>query len=99
MYYVIKASDTPNSLEKRLTARPAHLERLQELKRAGRLLLSGPLPAIDSEDPGPAGYIGSLIVAEFDSLAEAERWAKADPYVGAGVYASVTVEPFRKVLP
>jgi len=99
MYYVIKAIDHPGSLERRLAARPAHLARLQELQRAGRLLLAGPLPAIDAEDPGPAGYSGSLIVAEFDSLEEARRWADADPYVEAGVYASVTVEPFRKVLP
>lgn len=99
MYYVIKATDVPHSLERRLAARPDHLRRLQDLRREGRLLLAGPLPAIDSNDPGPAGYTGSLIVAEFDSLDAARQWVAGDPYVGAGVYLDVTVEPFRKVLP
>ena len=91
--------DFPNSLEKRLAARPAHLARLTELLNQGRLLLAGPLPAIDSIDPGPAGFTGSLIVAEFDSLETAKTWAEADPFVIAGVYADVTVKPFRKTLP
>jgi uncharacterized protein len=99
VYYAIKGTDRPDSLAARLAARPAHLERLQDLKRLGRLLLAGPLPAIDSEDPGPAGYRGSLIVAEFESLEAARTWAEADPYVAAGVFTAVTVEPFRKVLP
>ena len=99
MYYVIKAADRPQTLERRLGARHEHLRRLHALQRDGRLLLAGPLPAIDSEDPGAAGFTGSLIVAEFDSLEDAENWAQADPYVSAGVYQSVTVEPFRKVLP
>lgn len=99
MFYVIKASDRPHTLESRIAARPEHVQRLQTLKQQGRLLLAGPLPAIDSEDPGPAGFTGSLIVAEFDSLEDAQDWAQADPYVAAGVYASITVEPFRKVLP
>jgi uncharacterized protein len=99
VYYVIKATDRPGSLQARLAARPDHLRRLQALKEDGRLLLAGPLPAIDSEDPGAAGFLGSLVVAEFDSLEDAENWAQADPYVAAGVYQSITVEPFRKVLP
>ncbi|WNW13969.1 YciI family protein [Pseudomonas sp. DTU_2021_1001937_2_SI_NGA_ILE_001] len=99
MLYAIIATDTPDSLEKRLSVRPAHLERLNALKDAGRLVLAGPHPAIDSNDPGPAGFSGSLIVAEFDSLAAAETWAKADPFVAAGVYANVVVKPFRQVLP
>ena len=99
MFYAITGTDVPGSLDKRLAARPAHLERLQAMKNAGRLLLAGPFPAIDSEDPGSAGFTGSLIVAEFASLAEAQQWADADPYVAAGVYQSVTVKPFRKVLP
>lgn len=99
MWYAIIAEDAPNSLEARLAARPAHLERLQALKAEGRLLLAGPHPAIDSEDPGPAGFSGSLVVAEFASLAEAEAFAAADPYVAAGVYGRVTVKPFRRVLP
>ncbi len=99
MWYAIYAEDLPDTLAKRLTARPAHLERLHALTEAGRLLLAGPLPAIDSPDPGPAGYAGSLIVAEFESLADAEAWAGADPYAAAGVYARVTVRPFRKALP
>lgn len=99
MLYAITGEDHPGSLEKRLAARPAHLERLQALQAAGRLLLAGPFPAIDSPDPGPAGFSGSLIVAEFASLADAQAWADADPYVAAGVYARVTVRPFRRVLP
>ena len=99
MYYAIISEDIENSLELRLKTRPAHLERVQQLKHEGRLLLAGPHPAIDSEDPGSAGFTGSLIVAEFPSLEEAESWAAADPYMNAGVYASVTVKPFKKVLP
>lgn len=99
MWYVIIAEDTPDSLEKRLSARPAHLARLQTLQEAGKLLLAGPFPAIDSNDPGPAGFSGSLIVAEFENLAAAKIWADADPFVLAGVYANVTVKPFRKTLP
>lgn len=99
MYYAIIGHDNADSLEKRLAARPAHLARLTELQQAGRLLLAGPFPAIDSVDPGPAGFTGSLIVAEFTDLNSAQTWAEADPYVSAGVYARVTVQPFRKVLP
>ncbi|MDP2787480.1 MAG: YciI family protein [Pseudomonadota bacterium] len=99
MFYAIVGEDVPDSLEKRLSARPAHLARLHQLKDAGRLLLAGPCPAIDSPDPGPAGFSGSLIVAAFDSLAAAQAWADADPYVAAGVYARVGVKPFKKVLP
>ena len=99
MFYAIISQDVENSLEKRLAARPAHLERLQRLKSEGRLLLAGPHPAIDSEDPGSAGFTGSLVVAEFASLQAAQQWADADPYITAGVYAKVTVKPFRKVLP
>ncbi|MEE4678985.1 YciI family protein [Pseudomonas alliivorans] len=99
MLYAIIATDVENSLEKRLSVRPAHLERLNALKDAGRLELAGPNPAVDSNDPGAAGFSGSLIVAEFDSLAAAEAWAKADPFVEAGVYAHVVVKPFKKVLP
>lgn len=99
MYYAILGEDVEDSLEKRLQARPAHLERLQKLKDEGRLLLAGPHPAIDTEDPGPAGFSGSLMVAEFSSRADAEAWAAADPYVAAGVYAKVAVKPFKKVLP
>ncbi|MGS7251887.1 YciI family protein [Pseudomonas anuradhapurensis] len=99
MLYAIIASDVANSLEKRLAARPAHLERLQQLKDAGRVVLAGPHPAIDSNDPGAAGFSGSLIVAEFDSLAAAQRWADADPYIAAGVYDKVVVKPFKQVLP
>lgn len=99
MLYAIIGDDAPGSLDKRLAARPAHLERLKELQDVGRLVLAGPCPAIDSPDPGPAGFVGSLIVAEFDSLAEAEAWAAADPYVSVGVFARTTVRPFRKVLP
>jgi uncharacterized protein YciI len=99
MFYAIVGQDVPDSLNQRLAARPAHLERLQALQQAGRLLLAGPFPAIDSNDPGAAGFSGSLIVADFDSLADAQAWADADPYVAAGVYAGVSVKPFKKVLP
>jgi Uncharacterized protein conserved in bacteria len=99
MFYAIVGEDAPGSLDKRLAARPAHLERLNALQAEGRLLLAGPFPAIDSPDPGPAGFTGSLIVAEFDSLDAAQGWADADPYAAAGVYASVIVRPFKKVLP
>lgn len=99
MLYAIMAEDTPNSLEKRLAARPEHLARLQALQSQGRLLLAGPFPAIDSIDPGPAGFSGSLIVAEFGDLAEAKAWAENDPFVHAGVYGQVIVKPFRKTLP
>ncbi|WP_133501480.1 YciI family protein [Cognatilysobacter terrigena] len=99
MWYVIDARDGQDVLQRRLEARPRHLERLHALRDAGRLLLAGPCPAIDAEDPGPAGFSGSVVVAEFESLEAAREWAKADPYVEAGVYASVDVRPFRKVLP
>lgn len=99
MYYVINGTDVENSAAARANARPAHLARLETLKNEGRLLLAGPYPRIDSTDPGPAGFTGSLIVAEFDTLADAQAWAEADPYVTAGVYAQVSVKPFRKVLP
>lgn len=99
MLYVITGQDIPNSLEKRMAARPAHVARLQALQEEGRLLLAGPFPAVDAVDPGPAGFSGSLIVAEFPSLADAETWAEADPYIAAGVYAQVTVKPFRKTFP
>ena len=99
MFYAIIAEDVPGSLEQRLAARPAHLERLNALLDQGRLILAGPHPAIDSEDPGEAGFSGSLIVAEFTSQQDAESWAADDPYQRAGVYASVTVKPFKKVLP
>ena len=99
MLYAIIAQDLDDSLEKRLAARPAHLERLNTLLDEGRLILAGPHPAIDSEDPGEAGFSGSLIVAEFSSLEDAQAWAADDPYQHAGVYASVTVKPFKKVFP
>jgi len=99
MLYAIIATDVENSLDKRLGARPAHLARLQQLKEEGRLMLAGPHPAVDSPAPGPAGFSGSLVVAEFDSLAAARSWAEADPYCAAGVYADVKVKPFNKVLP
>jgi hypothetical protein len=99
MLYAIVGQDVPDSLARRLAARPAHLDRLHALQQAGRLLLAGPFPSIDSTDPGAAGFTGSLIVAEFDSLGDAQAWADADPYVAAGIYASVSVKPFRKVLP
>jgi len=99
MLYAILAEDNADSLEKRLAARPDHVERLLELKKQGSLILAGPHPTIDNEDPGPAGFSGSLIVAEFNSFEEAQSWANADPYFKAGVYKSVTVKPFKKVLP
>lgn len=99
MYYAIISEDVANSLEKRKAARPAHLARLEQLKAQGRLLVAGPHPAIDSEDPGAAGFTGSLVVAEFESLAAAQAWADEDPYVAAGVYQRVVVKPFKKVLP
>ncbi|MCX7897882.1 MAG: YciI family protein [Rhodocyclaceae bacterium] len=99
MLYMILGEDAPGTLQARLAARPAHLARLQALIEEGRLILAGPCPAIDSPDPGPAGFSGSLIVAEFPSLAEAESWAAGDPYVTAGVFARVVVKPFKRVLP
>jgi len=99
MLYAIISEDVENSLEKRLAARPAHLERLTALQNQGRLVIAGPHPAIDSEDPGPAGFSGSLIVADFSSLEEAQSWANKDPYVEAGVYETVTIKPFKKVFP
>ncbi|HEV7164304.1 MAG: YciI family protein [Gammaproteobacteria bacterium] len=99
MWYAIISEDVPDSLAKRLGARPAHVARLEQLKDQGRLLLAGPHPAIDANDPGPAGFTGSLVVAEFASLTEAQAWADADPYVAAGVYARVIIKPFRKTLP
>ena len=99
MLYAIFGNDVPDSLDQRLAARPGHLARLQALQNEGRLILAGPFPAVDAIDPGVAGFSGSLIVAEFASLAAAEAWAQADPYMAAGVYAQVAVRPFRKVLP
>ncbi|WP_018872063.1 YciI family protein [Thioalkalivibrio sp. ALJ16] len=97
MLYMIQGQDVPESLDARLAARPEHLARLQNLRDDGRLILAGPCPAIDSDDPGPAGFTGSLIVAEFPSLEAARAWADADPYVAAGVYARVDVRPFKQV--
>jgi hypothetical protein len=97
--YAIVAEDTPGSLDKRLAVRPAHLARLEALQAAGRLVLAGPFPAIDAADPGPAGFSGSLIVADFESLEVARAWAAADPFVAAGVYADVVVKPFKQVFP
>lgn len=97
MWYVIFAQDVPNSLALRLSARPAHLARLQELRDEGRLLTAGPMPAIDAENPGEAGFTGSTVIAEFQSLQAAQQWAESDPYVAAGVYAQVIVKPFKKV--
>lgn len=99
MLYAIISEDVPNSLPLRMQARPAHLARLQAMLAADRIVVAGPHPAIDSQDPGDAGFTGSLIVAEFESLAAAQKWADADPYVTAGVYSKVTVKPFKKVLP
>ena len=99
MLYAIISEDVANSLDLRKGARPDHLARLQALKDAGRLVLAGPHPLIDSENPGDAGFSGSLVVAEFPSLQDAETWAAADPYVAAGVYQKVTVKPFKKVFP
>jgi uncharacterized protein YciI len=97
--YSIVSNDVSNSLPRRKTARPAHLQRLKELQAQGRLVLAGPSPAVDSDDPGDAGFTGSIVIAEFASLDEARAWADADPYVAAGVYADVVVKPFKKVLP
>jgi len=99
MWYAIISEDVDNSLERRKQARSAHLDRLQRLADQGRLLIAGPHPAIDATDPGPAGFSGSLVVAEFDSLSEAREWADADPYLDAGVYSRVIVKPFNRVLP
>ena len=99
MLYAVISQDVADSLDKRMAARPAHVERLKALKNEGRLILAGPHPAIDSPDPGSAGFSGSLIVAEFESLIQAQAWADADPYITAGVYESVVVKPFNKVLP
>lgn len=99
MLYMIYSEDVPGSLAKRLAHRPAHLARLQALNEAGRLVLAGPLPAIDSNEPGDAGFSGSLVVAEFASLAEAQQWAAVDPFILEGVYARSTVKPFKKALP
>ena len=99
MWYVIHASDREDSLEARKAARPAHLERVRVLIDQGRLLVAGPMPNIDSPDPGPAGFSGSTIIAEFDSLEDARDWAGSDPYVEAGVFSNVLVKPYKKVLP
>ncbi|UOA07533.1 YciI family protein [Methylobacter sp. S3L5C] len=99
MLYAIISVDVEDSLEKRLSARPAHLKRLQKLQSEGRLVLAGPHPSIDSDNPGDAGFTGSLVIAEFDNLLAAQYWANSDPYNEAGVYAKVTVKPFKKVLP
>ncbi|GLT19986.1 hypothetical protein GCM10007938_37690 [Vibrio zhanjiangensis] len=97
MWYVIFSQDVENSLEKRLSVRPAHLARLQKLQDEGRLLTAGPMPAIDSNDPGDAGFSGSTVIAEFDSLQQAQDWADSDPYVDAGVYEQVIIKPYKKV--
>ena len=99
MLYAIISQDVENSLDLRKSARPDHIQRLENLKKQGRLVLAGPHPAIDNNEPGPAGFTGSLVVAEFDSLEAAQSWADSDPYVKAGVYDAVTVNPFKKVLP
>lgn len=99
MYYVIIGTDTDNSLEKRLAVRSQHLARLEELRKEGRLLVAGPCPAVDSNDPGPAGFTGSVIIAEFESLHDARLWANADPYIESGIYNDVIVKPFKKALP
>ena len=99
MWYAIIAEDNPGTLEKRLAARSSHLERLNKLLAQDRLLVAGPNPATDSEDPGEAGFTGSIIIVNFNSLKEAEDWANKDPYIEAGVYKSVIVKPFKKVLP
>jgi uncharacterized protein YciI len=99
VFYLIFAEDIPGSLNQRLAARPAHRERLKALQDEGRMIVAGACPAIDSPDPGPAGFTGSVIIAEFDSLDQAESWAKADPFVAAGVYAKVTVKPFARAFP
>jgi len=97
--YAIISEDVADSLDKRLSVRLAHLQRLQALQDAGRLVLAGPHPSIDSDNPGAAGFTGSLVVAEFDNLTDAQQWADVDPYISAGVYAKVTVKPFKKVFP
>jgi uncharacterized protein YciI len=99
MWYAIHAKDSEGSLQKRLAARPAHVERLKELNDQGRLLVAGPIPAIDSEDPGPAGFLGSLVIAEFQNIETARIWASVDPYFAVGVYESVDVFPFKRALP
>ena len=99
MYYAIISEDVENSLPRRQTARPAHIERLQALKAEGRLLVAGPHPALDTLEPGDAGFTGSLVIAEFDSLEAAQAWADSDPYIEAGVYEKVSVKPFKAVLP
>jgi uncharacterized protein YciI len=99
MLYAITGQDVPDSLARRQASRPAHVARLQALQEQGRLMLAGPFPAIDAEDPGTAGYTGSLIVAEFASLAEAQTWANEEPYLAGGVYAHINVRPFRKTFP
>jgi uncharacterized protein YciI len=99
MLFAIVSQDVENSLPLRKQARPAHIARLETLKDEGRLVLAGPNPAIESDDPGEAGFTGSVVIAEFNSLSDAQNWADADPYVDAGVYASVSVKPFKKVLP
>jgi uncharacterized protein YciI len=99
MWYAITGTDNPDSLARRQGVRPAHLDRLKQLQAEGRLLLAGPFPAVDAEDPGGAGFTGSQIIASFENLAAAKAWADADPYIAAGVYRDVRVQPFRKVLP
>ncbi len=99
MWYVIFSQDVENSLERRMSVREQHLARLKELQQQDRLLVAGPMPAIDSENPGEAGFTGSTVIADFDSLEQAQLWANADPYIDAGVYANVIVKPFKKVLP
>ncbi len=99
MLYAIVAEDSKNSLTKRVESRPEHVQRLKELKQQGKLILAGPLPAIDNIEPGPAGFTGSLIVAEFKSLKDAKHWANDDPYIKAGVYQKITVKPFNKTFP
>ena len=99
MLYAFISQDTADTLKKRMAARPEHVKRLERLRDEGRLILAGPHPAIDSDDPGPAGFTGSLVVAECDSLQDAQTWANADPYVTAGVYQQLSVKPFKKVLP
>jgi hypothetical protein len=99
MWYAIISQDVENSLDRRASARPDHLARVEKLVDEGRLLVAGPHPAVDSTDPGPAGFTGSLVIAEFESLESAKAWAEDDPYVKAGVYSNVTVKPFKKVLP
>lgn len=99
MWYAIIGHDAPDSLDKRMAARPAHLARLQSLQDEGRLLLAGPFPAVDAVDPGPAGFTGSLIVAEFPSLQAAQEWTASDPYAATGVFREISVQPFRKVFP